>query len=77
MSVFLATRTPIMCAAMHVAKHLLRKHVLRPHAHGRMRRLVAAVTFVLDELLPTGFYGPLAACGLLAHKMVQELDGEA
>jgi hypothetical protein len=35
---------------------------------------VNVATFVLDELLPTQFYGPLLSYALLAHKMVQELD---
>eukprot|EP00775_Hariotina_reticulata_P009264 gene9264-9429_t len=70
---FLATRTPIMCAVVHCSKHLLKKHVLERHKQGRARKLVSAAEFVLDELLPTGFYGPLLTYGLLAHKMVHEL----
>ncbi|WIA20696.1 hypothetical protein OEZ85_005067 [Tetradesmus obliquus] len=71
---FLAIRTPITCAAVHCAKHLVRKHLLAPHRGGRCKRVVAAATFVLDELLPTQFYGPLLCYALLAHKMVGELD---
>jgi hypothetical protein len=35
---------------------------------------VHVATFVLDELIPTAFYGPLLSYALLAHKMVDELD---
>lgn len=63
-----------MCAAVYCTKHLVKKHLLDPHANGRRRRLVKAATFVLDELLPVGFYGPLLTYGLLAHKMVKELE---
>lgn len=63
-----------MCAAVYYAKHLVKKHLLRPHAAGRCKRAVRLATFVLDELVPTQFYGPLLTYGLLAHKMVRELE---
>lgn len=71
---FLATRSPFMCAAVYFTKHLVKKHLLEPHANGRRKRLVKAATFVMDELIPVSFYGPLLTCGLLAHKMVKELE---
>jgi hypothetical protein len=55
--VFLATRAPLMCGAVHFLKHLIHQHVLRPRRNGRHRRLVRAAAFVLDQLLPTAFYG--------------------
>ncbi|KAF8062726.1 hypothetical protein HT031_004056 [Scenedesmus sp. PABB004] len=69
---FLATRVPFTCAAVWGVKHLLKRHVLRPAAAGRgrrARRAVAAVTWALDECVPTSFYGALLAGGLLAHHM--------
>jgi hypothetical protein len=42
---------------VHLAKHLVKRWVLRRHQDGRHRRLMAALTFVLDQLLPTAFYG--------------------
>jgi hypothetical protein len=71
---FLATRTPFMCAVVHYSKHILKKHILERHKQGRLHQLVIAAEFVLDELLPTGFYGALLASGLLLHKMVDELE---
>lgn len=73
--VFLATRTPFLCAAVHFTKHLIKKYLLRPHRQGRHRRLVHAATVVLDQLLPTAFYGPLLTYGLLVRKLMKELDG--
>lgn len=73
--VFLATRTPLMCAAVHAAKAGARRLLRLVKKDGRAaRRLVAVANFVLDELVPTGFYGPLLAYGLLAHRMVRELS---
>eukprot|EP00878_Enallax_costatus_P004829 GHUV01005081.1.p1 GENE.GHUV01005081.1~~GHUV01005081.1.p1 ORF type:complete len:208 (+),score=46.47 GHUV01005081.1:321-944(+) len=71
---FLATRTPFMCAAVYVTKHLVQEHLLKPHANGRCKKVVKAASFVLDELIPTGFYGPLLTYGLLAHKLARELE---
>lgn len=54
---FLATRAPFMCAAVHFGKHLIKRYVLRPHREGRHKRLVKVATIILDQLLPTAFYG--------------------
>jgi hypothetical protein len=61
---------------VYAAKHIIKTRLLAPHAAGRRRRLVVIATFVLDELLPTQFYGPLLSYGLLAHRMVRELEEE-
>lgn len=55
--VFLATRTPFMCGAVHLTKHLIKRYLLHPHRQGRHKKLVHALTIVLDQLLPTAFYG--------------------
>lgn len=57
--VFLATRTPFMCAAVHLSKHLVKRFLLWPHRSGRHKRLVHALTVFLDQLVPTAFYGVL------------------
>ena len=55
--IFLATRTPFMCGAVHLTKHLIKRFLLRPHRQGRHKKLVKAITVVLDQLLPPAFYG--------------------
>jgi hypothetical protein len=66
--VFLATRTPFMCGAVHLAKHMIKRFLLRPHRQGRHKKLVRALTVVLDQLLPTAFYGECAPPTVLQQR---------
>lgn len=63
-----------MCAVVYFTKHLVKKHILQPHANGRCKKLVKAASFFLDELVPVSFYGPMLTYGLLVRKMVKELE---
>lgn len=63
-----------MCAAVYVTKHLIQEYMLKPHANGRCKKVVKAISFGLDEFIPTGFYGPLLSYGLLAHRLARELQ---
>jgi hypothetical protein len=67
LTVRVCTHASLMCAALHLAKRAA-KRAARGHP-----RAEAAVAYVCDVLLPTGFYGPLMGVGLVAFQSIREL----
>lgn len=65
----LCTRASAACAVLHLVKLAAKRA-----ARGR-RRAAAAVDFVCDVLLPTGFYGPAAGITLEVVQQVRALRG--